>query len=252
LLSHLLKGYHPILEDETNCEVLARNLGMCTMCTATMTILGYKHRATYSELTAKFFGSKDAMKPAGFERRLQKYHPGGQQCALLFCAYQCKNTYECFQHIEEPINLLHHSVSAFIAWLSLHPGGIHFYVVASSFCEIPAMISSIYINFDDGFLLGSIPGLGAAFPKTKFVFSIASGISFILFRVCFWFFLMFHYVLDMRRAMNSKRPSAQKFKFWLPAFLLCAIILFYVNVILFTTVIRYIPKVLGNLLKERI
>lgn len=250
LLLSSLKWYHPIFENETNCKILARNFGMCLLSTGTMTYYGYQHRAIYSELTQRFFGSKSTMNPAGFDRRLLSYHPGGQQCAMLFCAYQLKNTFESLQHTEAAINRLHHIVSTTIAWLCLHPGGLHFYVAASSVTEVPAMMSSIYINFDDGFLLGSVPGLGILFPKTKVLFSILSGVSFLAFRIGFWFFVAYNYFLDVRRALNSQKSSVQIFKKWMPVFLICVIILFYINVALLTTVIRmgviFLKKNLGE------
>jgi len=216
---------------------------MCLLSTTTVTICGYSHRSIYSDLTNRFFGSKTAMKSSGFDKRLLTYHPGGQQCALLFCAYQLKNTFESLQHADEaPINLLHHIISSAMAWLCLHPGGLHFYVAASSVTEVPAMMSSIYINFDDGFLRGSIPGLGEAYPKIKLFFGVASGTSFLLFRIGFWFHVAYHYFLDVRRTLHSQKASVQKLKRWLLMYLVCVIILFYINVDLLITVLRYISR----------
>lgn len=241
------KHLHPLLEDEHNREILARNLGVRALSATTVTLYGWMNYKIFSEIIAGFLGKENVLKPAGFERRLFTYHPGAQQCSMIFCSYQLKNSVDFLFYQEEYINLLHHIVSVIMAWICMHPGSTHMYVVASSATELPAAMSSIYVNFDDGFMKGHVPGLGKAFPKVKLFFSIASGVSFLFFRVCFWFYVFKHYFLDLRRALKSRKPSCEKWKKWIPAYIICAGILFFIQLILLRTVFMYIPRVLGKL-----
>ena len=242
------KSYHPILEIEENREILSRNLGVRVVCTSTVALYGFMNRHLFSDIISSIIGVKDAMSPSGFESRLFTYHPGAQQCSLLFCSYQLKNTIDFFLYQEEYINLLHHIVSVMMAFICMHPGSTHIYVAASSSTEIPATISSIYVHFDEN-MRGHIPGLGKLFPKTKLILSLASGGTFLFFRIYFWFFVYKHYLLDLRRALKTNRPSCQKWKKWIPPLITLSGILFYIQLMLLTTVLTYAVKMFtwGNM-----
>lgn len=242
-----IKSYHPLLEDTHHCEILARNLGVRAICALAVTLCGWRHSHIFSELTQHFFQRK-SMDASGFERRLFTYHPGAHQCSILFCSYQLKNTVDFLFYQEEYLNLVHHIVSVIMAWICMHPGSTHFYVVASSATELPASLSSVYVNFDDGFMRGHVPGLGNAFPKIKQFFAISSGLAFLAFRAVFWFYVFGQYFKDLKRALKSNRPSCQKWKKWIPLYIICAGLLFWIQLILLRTVFMYIPRVLGKLL----
>lgn len=242
-----LKDLEPLLEDPHNRAVLARN-ALRAICTGAVSWLGFKYRHVFwSELvenktTKTRTGEGNFwMSPNGFERRLFAYRPGGHRCALLFCAYQIKNTLDGWLvHGEGPVFLLHHVVSVFQSWICAHPGGGHFYVVASAVTEVPAMISSVYACFDGAG--GGVPGLGEAWPATKNALGIASGLAFLAYRVVFWFYVFAEYVADLQRAFASERSACRKRRLWIPVYAGNAMILFGIQLLIVNMIVQKANK----------
>lgn len=186
------------------------------------------------------------MKASAFEERLFTYHPSAHQCSLLFCSYQVINFIGSCIHREEWIHLIHHFVSVIMAWICMHPGNGHCYVIASSATEIPAFISSVYISFDHGGMIGYVPGLGQAFPRVRMVLLFLTGASFIFCRIFFWFFVAYHYLNDISRAMKCESKLCQSWRPYFPAYKISTYLLISIQLYLLLCVLGYIPVVLKS------
>lgn len=238
-----MKDHEPLLEDPEHCAVLSRNL-VRALGTGTVSWLGFAHRRAYwPEMTERL----GWMRPEGFERRLFAYVPGGHRCALLFGAYQLKNALDdLLVRSEGPINRLHHVVSVAQSWVCLHPGAGHFYVLASGATEVPAAVSSLYVNFDDGGMRSRVPGLGEAYPAARTTLSVLSGATFLAYRIVFWFYVFVEYVLDLRRAWRSPR-TRRRWRPWIVLYVVNATILFGIQLVLLSTVTEYAARLARSL-----
>ena len=202
-----------------------------------MTIFGIMNKEEYKDLSTAFFNGTFSIKSSNFENRLFAYHPNGHRCSLLFCSYQIVNLIVSIRDDDEWIHLMHHSVSVIMSWLCMHPGNGHYYVLASSITEIPAFLSSLYINFDHGGMKGYVPSLGKAFPKTRLVLLLSTGASFILCRICFWMFVAYQYVKDLSRVNASEHYSNVYLYLYTYCIYLIALIQLYLLFCLFS----YVP-----------
>jgi len=238
---------HPVLEQKSNCEILARNLGVRALSTFVIAFCGIKNMHLYKDLVFDFLKGSNATKASAFEDRLFKYHPCGHRCALLFCSYQVINLVGSYLHKEELIHLIHHFVSIIISWLCMHPGCSQFYVLAGSVTEVPAFFSSLYVSFDHGDLRGFVPGLGKAFPRVRIMLSLGTAITFIFFRALFFSFICRHYLKDVSRAMQSSRETCQSWKKFLSIHRFCVCAIMLIQIFLFSYLLRYIPVVIATI-----
>ena len=94
-----LKDAHPLLENETNRQILARHIGVDATSLIICASLGLSSsHLVRNMIQSGFSGQSDtinAMVPkSGSESRLFSYNPDGFRLCLFFFFYQVKNTYD--------------------------------------------------------------------------------------------------------------------------------------------------------------
>lgn len=246
-----LKFLHPILEDELHCKILACNLGVRALSTLIVTIQGIRNRHIFSDITSLSKCRKNMMNASDRDKRLFMYHPEAHQCALFFCSYQIINLVYSIINEEEFIHKVHHSAAAITAWIFMYPGFAHFYAMASSITDLPAFLASLQINFDDGGLIGHVPGLGTAFPTTKLILNILVGISFVCCRIFFWFFAMYHLIKDMNDVVINTKQIYQTRRPYFLLYKVCICTLGFLQLFLLFIVCIKAPSTFDALLDNK-
>mmetsp|Transcript_21994 Transcript_21994/g.33595 ORF Transcript_21994/g.33595 Transcript_21994/m.33595 type:complete len:302 (-) Transcript_21994:117-1022(-) len=194
-----LKDMNPILEDETNRNILARHIGVDTTSCFICSYLGFKARHIMKDIYDSIFHFKPV--PKAFENRMFKYYPETARISLFFMAYQIKNSYDTIVWNDGAIFVFHHILSLTTCWGSMFPGAGQYYApFFFGVSEISTGILCLLANYDD--TLG-VDGLSEAFPLGKAVLGVLFAISFIICRVFLWSKFSYHYFTDAVNAIKG-------------------------------------------------
>lgn len=209
---------HPILENETNRNILARHVAVDVLACAIVFCMGWTSRHLCQGVTdAVFFGKTSAMPDAGHEQRLFTYHPAGFRVSLFFFAYQIKNLYDTIAWNDGPEFIFHHIFSLITAWGAMVPGCGHIYTIFFfGMCEISTGVLCLLANFDDEH---GVPGLGEAFPIFKVVLGGIFSVLFILCRCILWPVFSRFFVGDCLLALKGNDERTKPRRIWLQFFL---------------------------------
>jgi hypothetical protein len=198
-----MQHLHPLLEDETNRNILARHLGVDSFSCFVIAYLGWKARYIVQEMIDAVVWRKNSM-PKAYENRMFKYHPESCRICLYFLAYQVKNTIDTIVWDDGPEFIAHHVLTLFTAWGALIPGSAHFYApFYLGFSEISTAVLCLLANFDD---VHGVKGLAEAWPMGKVVCVVVFALTFFLCRVVMWSSVSYYYVQDAWNALSGNDP----------------------------------------------
>ena len=84
---------HPLLENETNRQILARHLGVDTLSLGILGLLGWNARKIIWSVVEEWaYGKKGAVQMDDYNKRMFAVHPEGVRIATFFFWYQVKNS----------------------------------------------------------------------------------------------------------------------------------------------------------------
>ncbi len=154
---------HPILDNETSRNILARHVGVDAFSAFVVSYFGYKARHVYQNLLDAITGKNPKAMPIAYEERLFTYHPEGQRVLLFFTAYQIKNLADTILWNDGILFIVHHILALAAAVSNF----TRTYIVCNGWNRNPTT------NFADT-LLYSLPWkkvgrTSRAFPVLRFV-----------------------------------------------------------------------------------
>jgi len=206
-----IKGFHPVLEDETNRQILARHIGIDAFSCFSVAFLGIKARHIVQDLIDATVGGKRNTMSVAYEGRMFTYQPEAQRIALYFVAFQLKNTYDTLVWNDGALFVAHHILTLLTTWGALQGFG-HFYVVFYfGVSEISTGVLCLLANFDDEH--GAV-GLSDAFPMIKIVLGGIFATLFVICRVFMWSTISYHYFRDAWNLIIGSDPRAEGHKLW--------------------------------------
>lgn len=192
---------HPILENETNRLILARHIGIDTLCCVVVAMIGLKNINVYKNVLPGLSSEKKPMTVAGFETRLFTPIPAGQHIALMFFAYQVKNMYDTVAWNDGIVFIIHHICAGLTAYGAAYQGVGNFYsFFFLGLSEISTGVLCVLANFDD---VHGVPGLGDAFPTAKIIIAVLFVILFLLCRTIIWPLFGYYFLRDAHAAYKS-------------------------------------------------
>ncbi|KAL3904612.1 MAG: hypothetical protein SGILL_009998, partial [Bacillariaceae sp.] len=204
---------HPILENETNRQILARHVGVDAFSCFVVAFLGYQARHIVHDMVDAAFGRKKNAMPVAYEQRMFMYRPEAARITLFFFAYQVKNTYDTIVWNDGLLFIMHHVLTLFTAWGALVQGSAHFYVpFYFGISEVSTAVLCLLANFDD---IHGVPGLADAFPVGKAVLGGVFAILFVVCRVFMWSTVSYFYCRDAYNALSGSDPRLKGRKTWL-------------------------------------
>lgn len=226
--------WHPLLENETNRQILARHLGVDTLSCLICVVLGLLARDLCMDVLNLFVpksnnhkGKDDAddkksklvaLHPADYGERLFSFHPSAFRLSLFFFCYQVKNTYDTIIWGDGPEFIFHHIFSMFTSLGSMVPGCGHMYCVFFfGISEISTAVLCVLANFDDDH---GVVGLGEALPLTRASLGGIFAVCFIVCRVLLWPVFAYYFVSDVTRSLRQSDPRATSRGFWMKYFLI--------------------------------
>lgn len=204
--------WHPLLEIETNRQILARHVFVDTLSCTICAWLGWSCRdfALYPVLSGKFAST--------YQQRLFTYNPAAFRIALVFFWYQVKNLFDTIVWNDGPEFIFHHVFSMITAWGAMTPGCGHLYCVFFfGLSEISTAVLCLLANFDD---VHGVQGLGESMPLTKVVFAAAFTTCFIVCRCILWPWFAYYFCSDILQALKSSDPRAALRRRWMQFFLI--------------------------------
>jgi hypothetical protein len=194
---------HPLFEDETNRNILARHIGVDALSCFIVAYLGWKARHILQDMIDAAVWKKKSM-PKAYENRMFKYHPEACRICLYFFAYQVKNTYDTIVWNDGPEFIAHHVLTLFTAWGALIPGTAHFYApFYLGISEASTAVLCLLANFDD---VHGVKGLAEAFPIGKVFFGAIFAVTFLTCRVLMWSTVSYYYCRDCWNALSGNDP----------------------------------------------
>lgn len=102
------QDFDPILDNETNRNILARHVGVDAFSAMVVAYLGYRGRHVYQNLLDAITGKNPKAMPVAYEERMFTYHPEGQRVLLFFTAYQIKNLADTIVWNDGILFIIHH------------------------------------------------------------------------------------------------------------------------------------------------
>jgi hypothetical protein len=209
----IIQDMHPLLQNETNRNILARHVGVDSFSCFVVAILGYNCRHVVQDLTDAAFGRRTNAMPIVYERRMFTYSPESMRITLFFFAYQVKNTYDTIVWDDGILFILHHVLTLFTAWGALAQGCAHFYVpFYFGVSEISTAVLCLLANFDD---IHGVVGLADAFPMVKVVLGGLFAALFVICRVFMWSTVSYYYCRDAWNALSGSDPRMPSRRMWL-------------------------------------
>lgn len=203
-----IKDMHPILEDETSRNILARHIGVDAFSCIVVALLGWRARYVVQDLIDATIGGRKNAMPAAYEGRMFTYRPESQRVALFFLAYQIKNTYDTIVWNDGIIFIIHHVLTLFTTWGAIQ-GNAHFYVLFYfGVSEISTGVLCLLANFDDEF---GVVGLADAFPMVKVALGGLFAVLFIVCRVVMWSTVSYFYCRDAWNVLSGSNPRLELF-----------------------------------------
>lgn len=195
------KSFHPILQDETNCKILARHVGVDALSCFIVSSFGWKARHVFQQMV-DYATKKNLALTQTYNDRLFQYHPEAARILVFFIGFQCKNLVDTIIWNDGPEYIAHHVLAIFSAGGGLIPGAFHFYAIFyMGLSEISTGILCLLANFDEDH---GVPRLAEAFPVVRAVLGGLFAISFIVIRVLLWGSLTYCYFQDVRQAFRQK------------------------------------------------
>jgi len=211
----------PLLEDETNRQILARHLGTDVVGCFWVAYLGWNARHVCQDMTDRVLKRTNSMPDAGHEQRIFTYQPEAFRLLNVFFAYQIKNMFDCIVWGDGPEYVFHHFMSMAAAYSGLGCGVGHFYAIFfMGVSEISTGILCFLANFDPDH---GVPGLAEALPATKMVNAGLFVFFFIICRVIMWPIATYFCARDITMCLNGESALAKKNKFPLHA-VRCALV----------------------------
>lgn len=211
-----VQAFHPILQDETSRNILARNIGVNALSCFVVSYMGLKARHVLRDFWGAIASRGRSGVSGAYDSRLFEYHPEGARILVFFVSFQIKNLVDSIQWNEGPEFIAHHIFAIFSAGGGLVPGAFHFYAIFyMGISEFSTGILTLLASFDDD--LG-VEGLSEAFPMVKVVLGSLFLVSFVVFRVFLWGSLTCIYFQDIRNAFrvnHSKLVGGRRTFAWL-------------------------------------
>lgn len=210
---------HPILEDETNRQILARHVGVDAFCCFLVAFYGWRTRHVCEAVPqAAIYRRSNSMPDAGHESRLYTYHPAAFRVALFFFFFQIKNLYDTIVWNDGLEFIFHHVFSLFTSYGAMSAGvGMYYCIFFFGLSEVSTGILCILANFDDEF---GVQGLGDAFPLTKAAIGATFVVAFIICRVIFWPMYSYYFGRDVLLALKGDDKRTSTRRGWLKFFLI--------------------------------
>jgi len=206
-----IQDYHPILQDETSRNILARHIGVDSFSCFVVAYLGWKARHVVQDLIDATIGRRKNAMPVAYEGRMFTYQPEAQRIALFFVAYQLKNTYDTIVWNDGLVFILHHVLTLFTTWGALQ-GNAHFYVLFYfGVSEISTGVLCLLANFDDEH---GVVGLADAFPMAKVVIGAIFAACFVICRVFMWSTVSYYYCRDAWNVLSGSDPRLEGHRTW--------------------------------------
>ena len=203
---------HPLLDNETNRNILARHVGVDAFSCFVVAFLGYQARHLVKDMIDATLNRKVNAMPVAYESRMFMYQPEAARITLFFFAYQIKNTYDTIVWNDGIEFIMHHVLTLFTAWGALVQGSAHFYVpFYFGVSEVSTAVLCLLANFDD---IHGVPGLAAAFPLGKAVLGGVFAVCFIVCRVFMWSTVSYYYCRDAWNVLSGSDPRLQGRKAW--------------------------------------
>jgi hypothetical protein len=199
----------PILQNETNRQILARHIATDFSSLVYCAYLAISQRHICHELLLACpllnKQSSDSMRKDDYQKRVYNYHPGCQRLMLIFFVYQVKNMYDSIYWNDGLEFVAHHIFAGMAAWGGMYPGCLHFYALFYfGFSEISTAILALLANFDPDH---GVDGLDEVFPITKIVLGALFVVSFIVCRVVAWPYVTYYFTRDARQVIDMKCDS---------------------------------------------
>jgi len=206
-----IKDFHPILEDETNRNILARHIGVDAVSAFVVTYLGWSARHVVQDLIDATIGGKKNAMPIAYEGRMFTYQPEAQRLTLFFVAYQLKNTYDTIVWNDGALFIAHHALTLLTTWGALQ-GNAHFYALFYfGVSELSTGALCLLANFDDDH---GVVGLADAFPMVKVVLGGLFAVLFVICRVLMWSTISYYYCRDAWNVLKGSDPRMKGYKMW--------------------------------------
>jgi len=206
-----IKDIHPVLENETNRQILARHIGIDAFSCFTVAFLGLKARHVVQDLADATIGGERNAMPVAYEGRMFTYYPEAQRITLFFVAFQLKNTYDTLVWNDGALFVAHHILTLLTTWGAIQGFG-HFYIVFYfGISEISTGVLCLLANFDDEH--GAV-GLADAFPMIKIVIGGLFATLFVICRVFMWSTFSYYYCRDAWKVIKGSDPRAEGHKLW--------------------------------------
>jgi TLC domain len=208
-----IQDSHPVFEDETHRNILARHVGVDAFSCFVVAALGYQARHIVQDLVDAALGRKQNAMPVAYEQRMFTYQPEAARITLFFFAYQVKNTYDTIVWNDGIEFILHHILTLFTAWGALAQGSAHFYVpFYFGVSEVSTAVLCLLANFDD---VHGVPGMADAFPVAKAVLGGIFAVLFVICRVFMWSTVSYYYCRDAWNALSGSDPRLKGRVAWL-------------------------------------
>ena len=198
-----LTDYHPVFEEESHRNILARHIGVDSLACFVISYLGYKNRHLLNEVWT-FHRSKD---PQTAYNRIHTYQPEAHRVLMFFIAYLVKGTHDALQWDTSGVMVGHHIFSIMTAWFGMYPGVAQMYgIFFMGISEISTCVLCLLANFDPDH---GVEGLNDMFPNTKLALGVLFALLFVIFRVYLWMLFTYHFLLDSLLVLkrNSVRET---------------------------------------------
>ena len=223
-----MQDSHPLLENETHRQILARHIGVDTLSCFVVAVLGWWSRGllqgavddTLRRSFHKNYKSNKTSNPmplAAHDQRLYTYHAGAFRVCLFFFFYQIKNLADTLVWNDGPEFIFHHVFSLLTAYGAMTSGtGFMYSIFFFGLSEISTGVLCLLANFDDQH---GVPGLGDAFPLTKVAVGGVFAVLFIVCRCIIWPWLSWYFCRDVLAALRGNDERTQTRRGWLQFFL---------------------------------
>ncbi len=194
---------HPILQEMTNRQILARHIGVDAFACLVIAYIGFMNRHILKEVCT--LNRTDELDKS-FHSRIYTYQPEGTRVLLFFLSYQVKNLYDSWYWNDGIIFIAHHIFAGLTAWFGMYPGIASMYgLFFMGISEISTCVLCLLANFDPHF---GINGLNEVFPNTKIALAVIFVILFLICRIVLWPIFTYHFLLDARKVLQ--RDGAQE------------------------------------------
>lgn len=206
-----IKDFHPILEDETGRNILARHIGVDASSAYLVSYFGWRARHVAQDFIDATFGRKPNAMPLAYEGRMFTYQPESQRICVFFVAYQIKNTIDTIIWNDGWLFIIHH-ILALLTTVGGLQGNAHFYIpFYFGISELSTCFLCLLANFDDEF---GVVGLGDAFPMVKVVLGALFAGFFVFFRAGVWSVMSYYYCRDVWYVVKGNDPRKKGHELW--------------------------------------